>query len=145
MTTRIQLDRTHFILDGRNRVIVSLTGRLYDAEEAEVNVRREGAKVTELVTLADADVATIARIARADNPKLGNMGSGPFAAGANPAAPYLDAMSTLGGVTEQNIARERYGAESAENIVRRFLSNASQWRGDVARACKARLNQIVGA
>lgn len=53
------------------------------------------------------------------------------------AAPYLDAMSTMGNITEL------YGADSGASIVLYFLSNATTWRGDVARRVKAELKSMV--
>lgn len=53
------------------------------------------------------------------------------------AKPYLDVMSTLGSVDDQ------YGFDSGKSIVRYFLSNASTWRGPVARLVKAELNRRI--
>lgn len=55
-----------------------------------------------------------------------------------PAAyPYLDAMLDL------NSIKDSYGHDSAKSIVLYFLSNASSWRGDVARRIKAELKELV--
>jgi hypothetical protein len=54
------------------------------------------------------------------------------------AKPYLDAMGTLGNI------RENYGLDSGVSIVLYFLSNASGWRGDKAKAIKAELKKIAG-
>ena len=51
------------------------------------------------------------------------------------AVPYLAAMQTL------NSIQDTYRADSAESIVLYFLSNASAWRGQVARDVKAELNR----
>lgn len=53
------------------------------------------------------------------------------------AIPYLDAMSTL------HRMNDFYGVEQADGIVRYFLSNASAWRGDVARRVKAELRSML--
>lgn len=53
------------------------------------------------------------------------------------AQPYLDAMFTLNSITDM------YGYDSAEGVVRRFLVNASGWRGDVARRIKTELRAMV--
>jgi hypothetical protein len=53
------------------------------------------------------------------------------------AKPYLLAMTQLDHITD------RYGLESADSIILYFLSNATTWRGEHARAIKAELNQMV--
>jgi len=53
------------------------------------------------------------------------------------AKPYLDAMSSLNSITDN------YGADSARSVVAYFLSNASTWRGEVAKAIKAELNAMI--
>lgn len=53
------------------------------------------------------------------------------------AVPYLDAMSTLGHVSDA------FGYDSGDSIVRYFLSNATTWRGDVARRVKAELKAML--
>lgn len=53
------------------------------------------------------------------------------------AVPYLDAMRSLGAVTEN------YGCDSAKSIVIYFLGNATSWRGDVARRVKAELKAMI--
>jgi hypothetical protein len=54
------------------------------------------------------------------------------------AVPYLDAMAWV------NRPSDRYGMDTADDIVRYFLSNASTWRGDTARRVKAELKALVG-
>lgn len=59
---------------------------------------------------------------------------------ANPyfgAVPYLEALSGLQSVDDQ------YGFDSARDIVRYFLSNATGWRGDTARQVKAELKAML--
>lgn len=53
------------------------------------------------------------------------------------AVPYLSAMRTLSDMSSS------YGLDSAEEIVLRFLTNARNWRGPVARVVKAELNKRV--
>ena len=53
------------------------------------------------------------------------------------AKPYLDAMAQLGSVND------RYGYDSAKSVVLYFLSNASQWKGEVAKAIKVELKSLV--
>lgn len=53
------------------------------------------------------------------------------------AKPYLEAMHEL------NTLEDRYGWDSAEDIVRRFLINATFWRGPKAREIKAELNTML--
>lgn len=55
------------------------------------------------------------------------------------AKPYLDAMQTLDTMTDN------YGMDSARSIVAYFLSNASTWRGEVAKAIKKELNAMLKA
>ena len=52
------------------------------------------------------------------------------------AVPYLDAMRDLDKITDA------YLYDSGESIVRYFLSNASTWRGDVAKRVKAELKAM---
>jgi hypothetical protein len=53
------------------------------------------------------------------------------------AKPYLQAMFDLRSVTD------RYGQDSAGDIVRYFLANASSWRGPDARRIKAELKGML--
>lgn len=55
------------------------------------------------------------------------------------AVPYLSAMQELDGIGGL------YGEDSAASIVRYFLGNAMSWRGDTARAVKAKLNELLKA
>lgn len=54
------------------------------------------------------------------------------------AVPYLEAMATLGDISEP------YIYDSGESVVLYFLSNANTWRGDVARRVKAELKKMAG-
>ena len=51
------------------------------------------------------------------------------------AKPWLDAMACL-----ENI-QDNYGFDSGTSVVAYFLSNASTWRGPVAKLVKAELNK----
>lgn len=53
------------------------------------------------------------------------------------AVPYLDAMATLDSIHGQ------YYEDSARSIVIYFLANAQTWKGETARAVKARLNELL--
>lgn len=53
------------------------------------------------------------------------------------AVPYLEAMSTL------NSVKDNFFYDSGKSVVLYFLSNASSWKGDVARRVKAELKQMV--
>ena len=54
------------------------------------------------------------------------------------AKPYLDAMATLDSINDN------YGWDSADDIVRYFLANASTWRGETAKKIKKELKAMVG-
>lgn len=56
----------------------------------------------------------------------------------NSARPYWAALCTL------ETIEDKYYLDSAREIVARFLCNAGQWRGPVARAVKLELKQIAG-
>ena len=51
------------------------------------------------------------------------------------AAPYLSAMSSMASI------KDRYFADSGYSIVSYFLSNASSWKGPVAKEIKKELNR----
>jgi hypothetical protein len=53
------------------------------------------------------------------------------------ARPYLWAMRSLEKITD------KYGADSADEIVMYFLSNAQTWRGEDARRIKAELKGML--
>lgn len=53
------------------------------------------------------------------------------------AAPYLSAMSAM------SSEHDRYGLDSGKSVILYFLSNASSWRGDVARKIKAELKRRI--
>ena len=51
------------------------------------------------------------------------------------AKPYLEAMTSLQSV------KDNYGMDSGYSVIAYFLSNASQWKGDTAKAVKAELKK----
>ncbi|MDR6919547.1 hypothetical protein [Chryseobacterium sp. 2987] len=53
------------------------------------------------------------------------------------AVPYLDAMKFL------NTVNDNYYQDSASTIINYFLANATTWRGEIARAVKAKLKELV--
>ena len=53
------------------------------------------------------------------------------------AVPYLDAMRDLDKITD------KYGEDSADDVVIYFLSNAKTWRGPIARRVKAELKAMI--
>jgi len=53
------------------------------------------------------------------------------------AAPYLDAMSQLGSMSD------KYGCDTATSIVIYFLGNAQHWRGTEAKRIKAELKAML--
>lgn len=54
------------------------------------------------------------------------------------AKPYLDAMGSL------NSINDNYYEDSGKSIVLYFLSNASSYRGETAKALKAELKALAG-
>ena len=54
------------------------------------------------------------------------------------AKPYLQAMLSI------NYNGDTYGYDTAENIVRYFLCNASSYRGEKAKALKSELKIVCG-
>ena len=54
------------------------------------------------------------------------------------AKPYLDAMSCLG------TTDDKYGLDSAKDIIARFLCNAGTYRGETAKRIKAELKKLAG-
>jgi hypothetical protein len=53
------------------------------------------------------------------------------------AVPYISAMLSLDKIADM------YGADDGKSIVAYFLSNATSWRGDVARRVKAELTKML--
>lgn len=55
------------------------------------------------------------------------------------AKPYLDAMFTMSHVNDN------FGMDSGKSIILYFLSNATTWKGDVAKTIKTELKKRVKA
>lgn len=53
------------------------------------------------------------------------------------AIPYLNAMKSMNNISET------FGYDTGKSIVRYFLSNASTWRGEVAKRVKKELNDML--
>lgn len=53
------------------------------------------------------------------------------------AVPYLEAMMSIVYIDEM------YGMDTANSIVRYFLSNARTWKGETARRIKKELNSMI--
>jgi hypothetical protein len=53
------------------------------------------------------------------------------------AVPYIRALMAVSNV------HDSYGADPVTDLIRYFLSNATTWRGDVARRIKAELKTIL--
>jgi len=54
------------------------------------------------------------------------------------AKPYLDAMDSISDI------QENYIADTARDVVLRFLCNATGWRGETARRVKKELKSLLG-
>lgn len=135
---------THAVV-GPTDLLIAVAHSRSEAEGYADQARALGT-AADIVDMTATDVSTIARLAARNSPNLTAVGSGPLGAGTHPAQPYLEVMLGMVGVgTEYNVRDIRFGYDDAESIIRYFLGNASQWRGDLARAGKARLNAIVAA
>jgi len=86
----------------------------------------EGIITMENNTQAPRRLSTIARDIRRAWPKVY------FAA-----APYLEAMQYLDNIDD------KYMYEDARSVVRYFLANAAQFKGDQAKALKAELKALI--
>ena len=53
------------------------------------------------------------------------------------ASPYLDAMAELNSIDSM------FYCDDGRSVINYFLSNAQGWRGEIARAVKAELKEIV--
>lgn len=132
---------THLILDQQNRVVGSVSGTDEDALAAHRGyVLRD---TTRLDPLASLDVAQLARIAAADDPRMLKKGTDWIGSGTHRAQPYLSAMLGMRGVTRENIRTTPYYDDRADRVVIYFLENVGTWRGEVARAVKAALRAMV--
>jgi len=59
------------------------------------------------------------------------------------AKPYLGAVPYLKAMRALDSIRDKYYYDDAESVVRYFLANAAQWRGDKAREIKAELKAML--
>ena len=80
--------------------------------------------------LADLSLSDIAYIIKKDWKKVSKTGVN-YAA-----APYLDAMKCMSTI------KDKYGAEDGKTIILYFLSNASTWKGPVAKEIKDYLKKL---
>ena len=55
--------------------------------------------------------------------------------------PYFGAVPYLNALSQLNSIADTYYAEEAKSIVLYFISNASTWRGPIAKAVKAELKK----
>lgn len=93
-----------------------------------MDVKITGITESQERTLSNGNISQIARMIRDDWNLRGK--------GVNFAAvPYLTAMLTLGTVDDV------YGLDSGRSVIVYFLSNASSYRGGLARAAKAELKR----
>lgn len=84
--------------------------------------------------LSELPLDALARLIRAD--------WGPNQSRTSYAWPYLEAMLEGGPITaDANLRAERFYMDDFDGIVRYFLSNASSYRGPVARAVKVELKR----
>lgn len=58
--------------------------------------------------------------------------------------PYFGAVPYLSALSQINSIDDRFLAEDAHSIVLYFISNASTWRGEIAKAVKAELKKRAG-
>ncbi|RKE47151.1 hypothetical protein [Sphingobacterium detergens] len=57
--------------------------------------------------------------------------------------PYFGAVPYLNTMVQLDNINQMYDQDSAKSIVRYFLANAQSWKGETARAVKAKLNQLL--
>lgn len=57
--------------------------------------------------------------------------------------PYFGAVPYLSALGELNKITDSYYYDSADDVVRYFLANASTWRGETARRIKAELKSML--
>jgi hypothetical protein len=58
--------------------------------------------------------------------------------------PYFGAVPYIRAMRELDHIGQEYGYDSAQSIVRYFLSNATTWKGEDARRIKKELKAIAG-
>lgn len=134
---------THLVIDPLSTVHVWAVSPDY-AERQAVNLAVTTGRTMEVVELATADIATLARIAERDQPNLARKGGGLLGAGTHPAQPYLEVMLQMRGVTADKVPGLTFGWDRAADILNAFVSNAgSGWRGETAAAVKATLKAMA--
>ena len=92
--------------------------------------------------LSTLSIAALANLIAEDWPKATEVGT-PTAfgnMGQHPANPYLTVMQGMHAVDPKGIT---YGMEDAKTIILYFLSNATHWRGETAKAIKAELKRRI--
>lgn len=57
--------------------------------------------------------------------------------------PYFGAVPYIAALGELDTINSKYGYDDARSIVNYFLSNAAQWRGEVAKVVKAELKAML--
>jgi hypothetical protein len=120
--------RARWEADGRLQGTDHFTARLKSKSKNTMNVElitKSGNKLGDLTKL---NIAGLARVCKQDWTKVNYA-----------AKPYLDAMQSL------DKASDRYGYDDGVSIVLYFLSNASSWRGEIAKAVKAELKKRCNA
>ena len=85
--------------------------------------------MSQIITAPDLTTLPLSQLARMIHEDWANVNFG--------AEPYLEALFALDSIDDL------YGCESGRMIVAYFLSNASGWRGHVAKAVKAELNRRI--
>ena len=95
--------------------------------KAPLKEAEETPEKKEKVDYSDKSISQLASIAKKDWGKVYYS-----------AVPYLNAMRSLEKITD------KYEADSGRTVVVYFLANATQWKGDVARAVKKELNKRLG-
>ncbi len=59
--------------------------------------------------------------------------------------PYFGAVPYIKAMKKMQSIEDFYYMDSASTIILYFLANASTWRGDIARATKAKLKQLLSS
>lgn len=57
--------------------------------------------------------------------------------------PYFGAVPYLGAMRSLRLITDDYGADSGRSVILYFLSNATTWKGEIARRIKAELKTIL--
>jgi hypothetical protein len=129
---------THIVISAHEVVSIGDEATLREDHHASLTLRQ-----TEIVDLATADVAALARIAAVDYPALLRKGEGFLGAGTHVAQPYLEVMLHMTGITTEVIPGHTFGHDRVADIINAFLGNARAWQGETARAVKAALKAMA--